>query len=285
MIIKKVLNANAILAEDNAREYILFGKGIGYGKKNGEIVAEEAVNQTFIPLANSEIKEYVNLLESIPSSILEITREIVQHAEEKLEYSLNPSIYFMLSDHLNFAIERQKSGITITNRVFWEIKNYYSAEFELGNFALRLIKKELGIVLPEEEAANIAFHLINAQAAQGAKGDGMNYAKLISAATNIVRYSVGKNIDNKSVHYQRFITHLKFFAERFFSDNLLFEKNDLLFEQIAILYPKATEIAFMVKDHIESIYEKKIPKEEVTYLAVHINRMISAQEIEEAKNN
>lgn len=286
MIIKKSLNSNAILAKDDSNnEFIFLGKGIGYGRKKGELVDETDVNQTFIPLKNSDIKEYVSLLESIPPKILEITRQVVVEAEKSFDYLLNTSIYFMLSDHLNFAIERQKNNITITNRVFWEIKNYYPDEFVVGKYALKLIKDELGVVLPEEEAANIAFHLINAQTGENTKGDALNYAKLISSVTSIVRYSIGENIDTSSLHYQRFITHLKFFAERFFSNSLLYEKNDLLFEQMAILYPKAVEIAFMIKDHLELVYEKDIPKEEVTYLAIHINRLINSQEIDEAKRN
>ncbi|MGM3062948.1 PRD domain-containing protein, partial [Bacillus cereus group sp. BC318] len=84
-------------------------------------------------------------------------------AEDRLGCSLNPSIYFMLSDHLNFAIERYKNDINVTNRVFWEIKNFYPQEFKIGLYALKLIKREFGLVLPEEEAANVAFHIINAQ--------------------------------------------------------------------------------------------------------------------------
>lgn len=285
MLIKKSLNANAVIAVDlDEKEFILFGKGIGYGKKTGDKVDETVVNQTFIPLSNSEIKEYVSLLESIPPVILEITRSTVQHAEKVLKCALNVNVYFMLSDHLNFAIERQKNGILVQNRVFWEIKNYYTTEFEIGRYALKLIMQDLGIKLPDEEAANIAFHIINAQTDDSTKKDGMNYANLISGVVSIVRYSIGKQIDTHSTHYQRFITHLKFFSERFFSDSMLIEKNDTLFEQIAISYPEATEIAFMVKDYLTSVYEKHIPKEEITYLSVHINRLLNAQEIDDGKH-
>ncbi|SDQ30297.1 transcriptional antiterminator, BglG family [Streptococcus equinus] len=284
MKIKKSLNANAVLAvnEDNS-EYILFGKGIGYGKKIGDEVDSDAVNQTFIPMKNSEFEEYLGILESIPPELLEVTRKIVDEAQESLNCQLNPSIYFMLSDHLNFAIERFKNNVTITNRVFWEIKNYYPEEFKLGLLALKLIKREFGLILPEEEAANVAFHIINAQTTSGRKGDGMNYAKLIASVNSIIRYSINFEIDSHSIHYQRFITHLKFFAERFFSDSMLEDDSNQLFDQIAVLYPRAIEISFLIKDHLELIYHKKITKDEIAYLAIHINRMLTAQEI--AQNN
>lgn len=279
MKIKKPLNANAILVvNDDQSEFILFGKGIGYGKKVGDKVDNDNVNQTFIPLKNSELKEYLTILESIPAELLELSRQVIQEAEERLDCKLNPSIYFMLSDHLNFAIERFKNDINVTNRVFWEIKNFYPQEFKIGLYALKLIKRELGLILPEEEAANVAFHIINAQSSAEMKADGMNYAKLIATVNSIIRYSINSELDNTSVHYQRFITHLKFFAERFFNDKMLDDSNHL-FEQIVQLYPRATEISFLIKDQLELVYAKKISKEEIAYLAIHINRMLNSEEI------
>ncbi|MCK1212740.1 PRD domain-containing protein [Streptococcus uberis] len=279
MKIKKSLNANAILAiNDEGNEYILFGKGIGFGKKVGDYVDDHSINQTFIPLKNSELKEYLSILESIPAELLELTRLVIVEAEENLGCKLNSSIYFMLSDHLNFAIERFKNDINVTNRVFWEIKNFYPNEFNIGLYALKLIKKELGYILPEEEAANVAFHIINAQSSSDMKADGMNYAKLIASVNSLIRYSIHSDLDTTSVHYQRFLTHLKFFAERFFNEKML-EDSDQLFEQIVQLYPRAIEISFLIKDHLELVYAKKITKEEIAYLAIHINRLLNSEEI------
>lgn len=279
MKVKKSLNANAILAiNDDNSEYILFGKGIGFGKKVGDKVDTDTINQTFIPLKNSELKEYISILESIPAELLELTRLVIVEAEDRLACKLNSSIYFMLSDHLNFAIERFKNNINVTNRIFWEIKNYYPKEFSIGLYALKLIKREFGYILPEEEAANVAFHIINAQSSPDMKADGMNYAKLIASVNSLIRYSINTEFDTSSVHYQRFITHLKFFAERFFNEKML-DDSGQLFEQIVQLYPRATEISFLIKDHLETLYLKKITKEEIAYLAIHINRLLSSEEI------
>lgn len=279
--IKKLMNSNAVLAvDDEGSEYILLGKGIGYGKKIGSVIEENTVNQRFIPLKNSNLKEYMSILEAIPPELLEITWKIVSIAEQELEKPLNPSVYFMLGDHLNFAIERLKNNIFVTNRVFWEIKNYYPKEFKIGEYSLKLLKKEFGLFLPKEEAANIAFHIINAQNSDENQADGMNYAKLISSVNNLIRYSVHGELDTESINYQRFISHLKFFAERFFNGNLLSEENNQLFEQITLMYPKATEISFLIKDHLETIYSKKITMDEITYLAIHINRLLNSQKID-----
>lgn len=282
MIIKKILNPNTILAADkDQKEYVFFGKGIGYSRKIGQTVDDEDINRVFIPVDNRQIQEYLRLFDSIPAIYFDITQKIIKHAEELLNANLNTSLFFTLSDHLNFSIERHRNGLNILNRVFWEIKNYYPIEFSVGEYALRLLKKELGQVLPQEEAANIAFHIINAQNVASATSKGMEYAKLVGGISDIVKYELKMDFDREDVHYQRFITHLKFFAERYYEGKMITENDSGLFEQIAQLYPKALTISFTVKDYIEILNESKVTKEEVAYLTVHINRLMSNKKLSE----
>jgi beta-glucoside operon transcriptional antiterminator len=278
--IKKVLNSSVVLVEnEQKKEYILFGKGIGYGQKVGNIIEERQADQMFLPVENVKVKEFLGLLDEIPPVFVELTQQIVNYAEQKLSTKLNTGIYFTLMDHLNFAVERYKKNINITNRVYWEIKNYYSEEFEIGVFALKLMNKTLTIELPMEEAANIAFHLINAQGEKKESKDGMKSAKMIGSIVNLVRYTLNINMDMENIHYTRFITHVKFFVERFYSDKMIDDKNDVLFKQMATLYPDAMDGAFKVKEYIKQVNEITIPNEELAYLALHIHRLISYNQL------
>ncbi|MFC0273256.1 PRD domain-containing protein [Metabacillus herbersteinensis] len=278
--IKKVLNSSVVLAEDEQKEeFILLGKGIGFGQKVGNIIKENQADQMFIPVENIKVKEFIGLLDSIPLEYVELTQQIVNYTENKLNTKLNTSIYFMLMDHLNFAVERYKKNINITNRVYWEIKNYYSEEFEVGVYALKLMNEKFQIDLPIEEAANIAFHIINAQGEQKESGEGMRYAKMIGSIVNLTRYSFNINMDTENIHYTRFITHVKFFVERFYSDKMLDDKDNILFEQLASLYPQAMDGAFKIKEYIKQVNGKDIPNEELAYLAVHIHRLITYNEL------
>lgn len=277
--IKKVLNSSVVLVTRDDKEQILFGKGIGYGKTPGTIIPEEAVDQVFMPIESTQAQQILELIDSIPAIYFELTQEIVQYAETQLGTRLNSSIYFTLMDHLNFAVERLKKQMIITNRVYWEMKNYYPEEFEVGQFAVNLLNENLNIELPLEEAANITFHLINAQSSESNSADGMKYAKMIGGIVNLVRYSLSINLNTESIHYVRFITHVKFFVERFFADKLLYEEDQALFEQIATLYPQAMSGAFKIKDYVEKLYASEIPNTELTYLAIHINRLINHSEL------
>ncbi|GGF70358.1 transcription antiterminator BglG [Paenibacillus albidus] len=272
--LKKALNSSVILVEDqNGKEFILFGKGIGYGKKAGTFVEEDQAHQIFIPVEHNKVKELLGVLDTIPPVIVELTQQIVGHAEVQLKTKLSTSIYFTLMDHLNFAVERTRKGINITNKVYWEIKNYYPNEFQIGMYALKLVNEKLEVEFPVEEAANIAFHLINAQSDQSDSGNGMRYAKMIGSIVNLVRYNFHIDLDSDNIHYSRFITHVKFFVERFYSDQMLNDSDNALFEQIAGLYPQVMLGALKIKEYIEQVYGKTIPNEELAYLAVHIQRL------------
>lgn len=61
---KKVLNSSVILAiDENNKEFVCLGKGIGYNKKNGDIVEKNSMDQIFMPVETIQIYEYLKLLD------------------------------------------------------------------------------------------------------------------------------------------------------------------------------------------------------------------------------
>jgi len=120
--IKKVLNSSVVLVHDeHGRESILLGKGIGYGQKAGTQVPARSTDQVFIPMANPDAKNLIDLLASIPAIYIEITRDTVLYAESHLGVALHPHIYLALTDHINLAVERAQQRIPIVNRLAWEV--------------------------------------------------------------------------------------------------------------------------------------------------------------------
>lgn len=274
MKIRKVLNSSVVLVTDGSgEESILLGKGIGYGRKAGEEIVQQPSDRVFIPLSNPGAKQMLELFSSIPPEYLDMTQEIVRDAEETLGTKLSPHIYLMLTDHLHFAVERQEKGIVITNRVFWEIKNFYRREFEVGRRALALLKDRVGVALPEEEAANIAFHIVNATKDEAAHYDAMQAAKLIGGIVSIVTYTMHCRLDTESINYSRFISHLQFFSERYYSGKLLESADDFLYKQMAGAYPAAVSCAEKVRAYLRCNDDVVLPNEEVAYLALHIARL------------
>lgn len=276
LIIKKALNSSVLLVEDEKKqEFIILGKGIGYGRRAGQEIDNSDENQIFMPVENPTAKRLIELINSIPAKYFELTQEIINYATEKLETTFTDNIYLLLTDHLSFAVERYNNDIMVFNRVYWEIKNFYPREFSVGVYALELLNKKFNVNLPEEEAANIAFHLVNAQSGKSYQHDAMRAAKLISSVVNLVKYATNKDFDKESLHYSRFISHMQFFAERFFAEKLIDSSDDFLYEQMKHKHAESIKYADKVAKYIYKTYNKELPKEEIAYLAVHIQRLIS----------
>ena len=257
ILVVKVLNSSVVLVEEEGIEKIVLGKGIGFGKKPGDTIDDERVDKIFLE-NNVKLAYITDLVKEVPFQFFQITKEIITLAENDLNRKLNNNIYLTLTDHIYFAVERVKQGLFIPNKLYWEIKNYYPQEFNIAKQAIELLNARYDLAFPEEEASNIAFQ----------------YAKMINSIVNLVKYSVGVPIDTSSIHYSRFITHIKFFVERFYANNQLQEDNNDLYQQISSLYPYAMHIAEKVKQYIDQTYHYSISDDEVVYLGIHINRLI-----------
>ncbi|MBU3138284.1 PRD domain-containing protein, partial [Clostridium gasigenes] len=183
-----------------------------------------------------------------------------------------------ITDHINNAIKLYKEGLNITNAIVWEIKKFYPKEFEIGLKALNFIEEELDIKLPEGEAGNIALHLINSQVNSSYKEveDVAKQTKMINDILNIIRYTYNIKIDDKSLSYDRFITHLRFFFKRLSKkingeEENLDHKDDFLLKQVKEKYKDAYKCMLKIEDYLG----KELDDEEKLYLTVHIQRITS----------
>ena len=274
--VKKVLNSSIVLIDgEGDKDSIVMAKGIGYGKKPGEIVELQDDSRFFIPVSNMEGKQLLELLDAIPAVYLEVAKDIIQYAENQLKIKLNEHIYIALTDHLHFAVKRAQERVLVTNKVFWELKTYYPNEYEVGCYGLTRIKEMLDIELPQEEAANIAFHIVNAQKDVEHNYDAMRAAAMIGHIMTLVTYYLKTEMDRNSIHYSRFVSHLQYFTERFLTNDMLDSENDFLFHQMSKEYPQDMECAEKIRTFLVKEYKKSITNEEVAYLAVHIHRLNS----------
>lgn len=272
----KVLNTSVVLVNFNGQELIALGKGIGFNQKPGALIDSGKIDKLFYSVNNDKVSKYIKYAEAIPSIFFELTQETVRFAEQLLNVKLNNSVYFMLADHLNFAIERFEKNIQITNHVLWEIRAYYPKEFQVGLNLLTRLKDEFGIELPEEEAANIAFHIINARQEQNNRLDSVKSAKIINNIVNIIKYSVGLDESNESVHFQRFITHVRFFVERILTDNMLQSEDNDLYDHVYQQYSEAVDITNKIESYLRNKHEVVITNEEKMYIIIHVDRLIKS---------
>lgn len=123
------------------------------------------------------------------------------------------------------ALERYNSGVELKNNLLWEIKRFYPKEFMAGKEALNIIKQQFGIQLPEDEADFITMHIVEAQMNQTIDDlDGL--IQFIQKVIQILKYTCHQEIDEHSAYYYRFVTHLRYLAQRIFSNQISIEKSD-----------------------------------------------------------
>ncbi len=278
MIIKKIFNNNALLAEDNQlNEIILMGKGIAFQKKNGDIVDENLIQKRFV-FDTSELKhKFKQLFNEIPVQYLELSSSIIDLAQKELNTEFDSNIYIALSDHIMYAIHRYKEKQRLKNVLLWEIKKFYPKEFKIACKALNLILYETQIKMDEDEAGYIAMHFVNAQQKGENIEQTIRITKMAEDILHIVEYHYQIKLDENSLNYTRFVTHIHYFARRLFSNEISPEGEDSLFEQIKIRYPDAYQCTLKVRNYIDQCYHIWITKEEMVYFMLHINRVCNRQ--------
>lgn len=279
MKIKKVLNNNAIIAiNKQGEEIVIMGKGIAFQKKAGDEVEEEQIEKYFY-LKDTSVKDKLGkLVQDIPVEHFTLSEEIIQYATTSLKKELDETIYLTLTDHIHFAIIRQQQNQMITNKLLWEVKKFYKEEYQIGIYAIELINKKLGIRLPEDEAANIALHIANAQAHEQMSIT-LDIIKIVEDILNIVKYYFIIDFDEESLAYFRFLTHIKFFAQRLLNKEVAQTSNHELFEIMKEKIPEAHECAVKIKRYIEKYYDYVVNNEEIMYLMLHINRLVQGDKL------
>jgi len=272
--IAKVINNNVISVIQDDQELVIMGRGIAFKKRPGDEVDEDRIEKIF-KLENQDMaSKFKSLLYEVPMEYVKVTEEMIQYAKNKLGKKLNDIIYISLTDHINFAIERQKQGIKIVNPLLWEIKRIYKDEFQIALEALKMIKDKLAIELPEDEAGFIAMHFVNAELNEEMT-DVTNMTKIIQDILNIVKYHFKIELDEDSLNYFRFLTHLKFFAQRLINNMLLKSDDDELYEIVKNKHPEAYACTKKIKDYIQKVHGHEITSEEKLYLTIHIDRVVN----------
>ena len=273
MKIAKIINNNVVsTCDEEGREIIVMGRGVGFKAKEGNTIDEEKVEKIFRLESQNTMDKFKELLENLPMEHVQISAEIIGYAKEDLNRPINPNVYITLTDHINFALERYKQKMMFSNPLIREVRSFYHAEYLIGEYAIAMIERDLGVKLPVDEAASIALHIVNAEY-DAPMGDTIKITNLIQQVLEVVREDFSIELDEQSLSYERFITHLRFLAQRVFTgehmnlDNLEFQ------EVIDRLYPEEYACSQKIQALIKLQYRHQVTEEEVAYLALHIKRI------------
>lgn len=278
MEIHRILTNNAVVVfDEHGNEQIVCGKGIAFKKKRGQEIDESLINQTFILKPNNKIQlQLEQLLTNLPLEFVELAYEIVSISRMTLRVTISDSLIISLADHIHETMRRYKEGIAISNGMIWDIQRFYETEYEVGLIAKHRIEQTFNVELPDDEAAYIAMHIVNAETDGSTLDETMKMTKLIQDIIRIVRIYFCIEFDEKSGYFYRFVTHLKYFARRIltgeqFKDGTNVELAQIVFAKYHEAYRCASKIGEYVKKKMHYI----VTDEEKMYLTIHINSAVS----------
>ncbi|MBV4411992.1 transcriptional antiterminator BglG [Enterobacteriaceae bacterium YMB-R22] len=272
MKIVKILNNNVVvILDERQREQVVMGRGLGFQKRPGDFLDGARIEKVFALQNDRLVAHLAELLNQIPPEVMIACDRIIERARASLG-PLQENLYITLTDHCHFAIERQRQGLALRNVLLWEIKRIYPKEFRLGLEALEIIEKRLGVTLAEDEAGFIALHLVTGQL-KNEMPEVLHITRVMQEILQLVKYQMRMEYDEETISYQRFVTHLKFFAQRMLNRSAVVDDDVTLHAAVQENYPQAWSCALKIGEHLVQRYRCELTGEEVMFLAIHIERV------------
>lgn len=270
--IKKVLNHNSIIgiASENHHEYLIMGKGIGFGKKVAERIEPRPDDTIYSLQETTERGDVKDLACSVQPVFLEIANAILIEAE-KTFHTLDRNVLFPMADHLEFAVKRIQNHEEIHNPLTDDIRVLFHLEFKTAERVRPILKEKLNISITDDEVGYLALHIHSAIQDQNVS-QAMKIAQAVRECISLVEQETGKPIDVMSLSYNRLMNHIRNMVARALTgEKLKLNMNDY----IEIKFPQAFESAKFICKQIEKDLKCEFCETEIGYLAMHIEQVTS----------
>lgn len=266
--ILKIYNNNVVLAMQNGESVILVSKGIGFGKKIGQMIeSNHSIEKVFHEINPNE--KSLNIKDSNEGyELQETVAKVIELAELEMG-SLNANTAKVLSEHIQFALERIEMGLVIENPFIEEIISLYPKEFEIAGVAAMMIKETTGIDIGEEERGFIALHLRSARDNRPIR-ETLKMTRMYKQCLQIIEKHLNKKINLRTRKSKAFLNNLEVLID------IAKKKEDLLMpiktevkEKLLISYPIAHELSELIKLDKEIHLTDNL----IAYLAIEIEKL------------
>ena len=274
MKIEKILNNNMVLTHNTeGKEIILKGKAIGFGRKKGDLVDRGLVERIFIQNDKKDARHFEEYFAKLPQEYWEISEQTVDYAKNEYGMQLEPRTILAICDHIAGAMDRYQNGTALHNAMLWEGKRFYPDEFKVGLYAIELIQKRLKVSMEEDEAMFIAFHFVYGQLNRKETEDLETITGIIKDIVEIVETSFQVRLNTESWDYRRFVTHIRFFAQRMLQGKQYEAKENEWYQILKDKYRRAYNCIVKIADYIHDRYHYEVDREEMMYLMIHIEKV------------
>jgi len=270
--ISKVLNHNTIIGiyEDSNHEYLIMGKGVGFGKKVSERIDVRSEDKVYSLQETTERGCARELVSTMDPFYLEIANEVLDEAE-KVFHTIDRNVLFPLADHIEFAVKRIRKQEQISNPLTDDIRVLFYAEYKAAEFVRPILQKRLEVEIDDDEIGYIALHIHSAIQDENVS-QAMQIARAVRESISLVEQETGKNIDIMSLSYNRLMNHIRCMVARAIKkEPLKLNMNDYM----SVKFPQAYQMARYVCDELSIVLKCPLDEVEIGYLAMHIERVTS----------
>lgn len=268
----KVLNNNTILATKDDEEVIVMYKGIGFSKKAGDIFEVPTRAKKYLMQKSYQKNKKGNqIIDYIDPIYLEIASDIIKLTTETFQ-TVNHDILLPLADHIYFSIQRMKDNIMPSNPFTDDIRLLFPDEYRVAMEGKEIIKNYTSHIINDDEVGFITLH-IHSAISSNKVAQTMEATRIIHDSILQLQTELNIVIDVHSVSYVRLMNHIKFLIIRINTNEKL--QMDIS-EFTKDKFPFAYEQAGHMCDALAKALNKELPKAEVGYLALHLERILSS---------
>lgn len=266
-ILKSINNNVALCVDSDGNELVVFGKGVGFHKTTDEVELSR-IERTYYDVDGS----YIAMINEIPEDIIKISDKIVLYARTLLENNISSNLVFTLADHIHFCIQRYKKNLVLNLPITNDIEQLFEKEMKIGRYSVDLIKEKYNILLPKEEVASIAIHIINAEEKEKSSVN-VESNELINEITKIIEDSFHTTINREDFNYSRFVSHMHYLLKRLKEKRLINTKNKKIYETLISSYQETYECTEKISYYLKNRMKIELNDEEKLYLILHVNRL------------
>ncbi len=272
--ISKIVNNNVLVVNDSKlREYVVMGKGIGFNNKVGDFINQERIEKKFRLTSGDEINDMTDFVNSLDSSLIKWTDEIIKIIKMDLAIDYEGYEYYNLVSHLSEMINRTKNNIVLNGYIDQELIDVYKIELKVANEIINYLELQTSVKFNKMEQQMLTINLINASSEISFSAIKEKNAKLIKEIIGIIRYYYQSEIAKDSFYYNRFLMHLKFLIYRHDHDQIFVDNMDAIYEITIKEYPRAYKCYMLIGKYLSKEYGWVMSKSEALHFIIHIAKL------------
>ncbi len=282
MKVVQSLNQNALLVMNNkGEEVVALGRGIGFGKKRGDLIDSDGISRIFTVQSTANEKRILETLKSIDNEIYVIAEDVVDLGEKLLDKKLNETFIFTIAKHIQFAIERDREEPIEYSPFEYQLRYLYPDEYKASEEVIKFINEKYHLNMKIQEISFFTLHFVNGMIDSEDFNDILKLSELLNKIISFIDIESGNRLKRDSIDYSRFIVHLRYFLIRTLSKSQEDKKDPRMSELLSItkeMYLEETALLEKLKKKLSSDNQLSFGVDEDLYLLLHLVRILRRKE-------